>query len=494
MKETKSTKHLTLYWVLLFVIAIVLGIIELGNLHQLCYLDTTIIWTQYIAPFSQEISANFINLYVSQISTTFLVTAFLSFLGGSDTPIYWTTAMDHKLVHPKGSSIRDFTSYSFCTLIISLVALVCKASLSFLFSFLLNIWFLAAITWRMIVTFYDRDSVKKELIEEFMKMEPKVQQEHLRTIEENMIKAAHNHEIDYLKESVNFIDKYVIDITPNEFKKELYQQMIRFIRIIPYQFTELRLDIFKSICDRIVPNDLLVEEDQTDKVQFEKQLNTFKEHLASTLQKQEIHEYSNYDTLELRELVIHLLEENIEHQTLSKNTSLRALNILIALQLFDIEKYFFDEIVFFYTNQFDGNITIDLSRFFSEYIYLLEKAYKNYKATNSYAQTIVNLCELLNHGLSTLEQMYPAHHKDIQKIYFYSKDAETIFTSLCNNDVLFVDDYNIYQGLTDACAYTQTLDQAKKDIFKSLLNNSNKLEENEKRYIIDTFLTKTKAE
>lgn len=167
--------------------------------------------THFIAKFLDLIKENYINLYISQISTTFLVTAFLSFLSDKDDPVYWTTAMDHKLIYPKGVSLRDITFYSLFTLVLSLVAILIQASGSLLVFFVFNILLLATITCRMILTFFARDQIKDELKKDFAKMTEAEQKGHLLTMQENMIRAAHNHDVSYMRECVEFLDSIASD-------------------------------------------------------------------------------------------------------------------------------------------------------------------------------------------------------------------------------------------------------------------------------------------
>lgn len=183
------------------------------------------------AKLASEIKENFVNLYISQISTTFLVTAFLSLLGDRDAAVYWTTAMDYKLVHPKGSGLKDFTLYSFYTLGISFIAMYIQIEWCFLFSFLINIAFLIIITWRMIIVFYNRDGIKKELKKQFEQESEEQQQEYLHMMEESMVRAAHNHNVEYLRECKEFLEDFITDDEAKELRED-EQEVISLIGIL----------------------------------------------------------------------------------------------------------------------------------------------------------------------------------------------------------------------------------------------------------------------
>ena len=219
-KRRFLSKRTVFTWVCLFALCVLFIVFELGRYYQPLGLNRLPLWGQVIVPLSDLVDDNFINLFISQISTTFLVTAFLSFLGDKNAQIYWTTAMDHKLVHPKGSSLMDLASYSFCTLPISLLAILLQAKLCFFCSFLINIWVLVVITWRMIMTFYSRKQIKDELQELFRQESPQKQQENLRAMEENMVRAAHDHDIEYLRECKEFLEEFISSEDAEAFKAE----------------------------------------------------------------------------------------------------------------------------------------------------------------------------------------------------------------------------------------------------------------------------------
>lgn len=219
-KRRFLSKRTVFTWVCLFALCVLFIVLELGRFYQPLGLNRLPLWGQVIVPLSGLVDNNFINLFISQISTTFLVTAFLSFLGDKNAQIYWTTAMDHKLVHPKGSSLMDLASYSFCTLPISLLAILLQAKLCFFCSFLINIWVLVVITWRMIMTFYSRKQIKDELQELFRQESPQKQQENLRAMEENMVRAAHDHDIEYLRECKEFLEEFISSEDAEAFKAE----------------------------------------------------------------------------------------------------------------------------------------------------------------------------------------------------------------------------------------------------------------------------------
>ena len=149
--------------VLLLFVSVVLMMLELSENNPFTGVGDLFLWKSFVEPFIQDVKVNFLNLYISQISTTFLVTVFLSMLGDKDTELYWTSTVKYKLINPKGSSLIDFTLYSFCTLAISFFAIVFQAKWCFIFSFLVNVYFLIVITWRMIVALFGREKIKKEL-------------------------------------------------------------------------------------------------------------------------------------------------------------------------------------------------------------------------------------------------------------------------------------------------------------------------------------------
>lgn len=257
-RAVNITKHTVFYWSLLLAVSGALLALELLGVHRYFAFVNTGFWQNVIVPFCRDLDANFINLYVSQISTTFLVTAFLSFLGGKEDPIYWTSAMEYKLINPKGTSLRDITWYCLGTLVTSLVAVFFRAVLMFVFSFGINLIGLSVITCRMILAFFAREEIKKQLQQDFIKADDVQKQLMFEGMEEHIVRAAHNHDVGYLRECVDFFrqleEKQAVEFTTTHFERLQW-----FFQVIPDQLAEVRWGIFVRLCTLMDIDDLVGE-------------------------------------------------------------------------------------------------------------------------------------------------------------------------------------------------------------------------------------------
>lgn len=79
-----------------------------------------VILNNYLIPILNMITNSRIDIFLSQLSTSFLVTSLLSFLGSKGQTIYWQDIIDFKLVKPKNRGFKDYTKYCFILVLCSL--------------------------------------------------------------------------------------------------------------------------------------------------------------------------------------------------------------------------------------------------------------------------------------------------------------------------------------------------------------------------------------
>ena len=128
------------------------------------YLHPTIDkFIQSTLSFDLILNGSIVDIFLAQVSVSFIVTSLFSFLGDTGKPVYWTNTKEYFLIEPEHLGMKDYVSYCFTTLFISLVALVFRGSFSLFFSFIANVIFLILLSFTLIRMNYERKFVKDKL-------------------------------------------------------------------------------------------------------------------------------------------------------------------------------------------------------------------------------------------------------------------------------------------------------------------------------------------
>lgn len=110
-----------------------------------------------------------VDVFISQVSVTFLVISFLAILGGKRETVLWADIVRYKLVSPKFFSFRTITWYCLATLVVSLIALVCSCPWLLIIFYILDVVLLAVLTIKMIQVYFDKDGIKAKLKDSYKK-------------------------------------------------------------------------------------------------------------------------------------------------------------------------------------------------------------------------------------------------------------------------------------------------------------------------------------
>lgn len=109
-----------------------------------------------------------IDLYVSQLSLTFITITVTSNLSDGSNIIYWVNLVEKKLIEPKWMCFHSLTVYSFVTILYSTLSVIMNRTLGVFMFFILNIIVLSVLTFSMMGVYYNRDVKKNNLKDIFM--------------------------------------------------------------------------------------------------------------------------------------------------------------------------------------------------------------------------------------------------------------------------------------------------------------------------------------
>jgi len=110
-----------------------------------------------------------VDLFLTQISVSFIAITITSVLSSKDELVYWANLVEEILVYPKHSSFESVTDYCFFSVIGSFVCVIIKEPIALLVFFAFNIISLATLAYKMLTIYFDKDKLKKRLQREFDK-------------------------------------------------------------------------------------------------------------------------------------------------------------------------------------------------------------------------------------------------------------------------------------------------------------------------------------
>lgn len=462
------------YWLGLIIISATLAIAELViKASGICFEGFPFLQNFFI-PFRASIRDNFFDLLISQISTTFLVTSFLSFLSGNDTPIYWTTAMQHKLITPKGTSIRDIAWYCIGTLIISLVTMFFDVAFAFLFSFVTNIVGLTIITARMILAFFAKDQIKYELLEEFKSYSYGVQQDKITNMEEHAVVAAQNHDIGYLRDNLEFLR---LTKSPHA-----NRALVRFCELVPRDFFDLFADAVLVYCEK---NNMLYVRNVYYNVETVEQGFCAEIEARKIVPPLESHkEFSVFQNNEsMRRCIRKFLHEDIAGDLLIPEKRASLLRMFDALTILQIKTHRLcradDEVL--YANS-------DLPYYFKDYVYLIKAAFDAQRNLTPYISSLKAMQSAIIGGFRKANELGFDTPKTLafenDKPCLYSWNSTQILYRCVPSQNSFHEDPALYDFLKDVYNYTEPLTETQWHKLRSTIDDAYMLSEDEKRLLI----------
>lgn len=145
------------------IIDIVIGILAIGIFFALySYFEYAILLL--LNDFIIKLTfSDYLNLVITQFSTTFLIVSLLSLLSVKGQYIYWEEAVEYKIILPRHFNFISSSIYAFLTLLGSLLALLLEKDILVIIFFLLNTLILTFLTFRMTSIFFDRDAILRKL-------------------------------------------------------------------------------------------------------------------------------------------------------------------------------------------------------------------------------------------------------------------------------------------------------------------------------------------
>lgn len=165
MKENKSVRQNQNYKIFEIVFAALL----VGLVLFLGMQYVTRLVPDFVDKLDVLIGDNYMDIYLSQLSLTFITITITSSLSDNSNIIYWENIAEKKLIRPFWTCFLSYTIYSFVTILYATVAyFVMEEHLSFLVFFFVDVLVLVLLTLNMVDVYYNRDAKKKKLEKEFI--------------------------------------------------------------------------------------------------------------------------------------------------------------------------------------------------------------------------------------------------------------------------------------------------------------------------------------
>ena len=194
------------------------------------------------------------DLYVTQISVTFIVVSLSSVFSGDSPKVYWTDITTYQLINPVLTNFIALTAYLFSTLLLSTIFIL-GGSEYLLISFGLSIIAMSILSFRMVGAYFGHASIKKKLQALYLNEKNDAAHDSKKAkILENTLQSITANESELLKENVELllldkdydsylhIVKFCIDANPAMLESvvlsfpeacesdKVYKQYICFIR------------------------------------------------------------------------------------------------------------------------------------------------------------------------------------------------------------------------------------------------------------------------
>ena len=142
-------------------------------------------WNAYFSEVIAGISNHRVDIYLSQLSLTFITISLMSIFSDSNAIIYWENIVKRTLIEPPASCFKAYFSYSFIYLLFSTVVLVLRNDVGIGVFFVFNILCLFDLSRIMINCYYDPKRKKKKVVKDFIKKIEKANIESLQRNPEN---------------------------------------------------------------------------------------------------------------------------------------------------------------------------------------------------------------------------------------------------------------------------------------------------------------------
>lgn len=177
------------------------------------------------------------DLFVTQITSSFMIASFTSLLSTRSITVFWKDAMQELFVYPKHGNLMVITVYCVALVTANIVMYLLNWGISFIVGFILNIGCLGYIVAKMLTVYFDIDKIKNRLYDHYVGEEKRgnitecqhnielLQEKVLKEIDEKEYSDAANNAAFLLK--IGEIDKYLELIPRDETNAIAFARFVR---------------------------------------------------------------------------------------------------------------------------------------------------------------------------------------------------------------------------------------------------------------------------
>lgn len=142
-----------------------------------------------------------------QISSTFLILSFLSFLTSRDDYILWLDTMSHKFIYPQYFNFVDTSVYAFTAMLFSLAAHLCGAEYLMFVFFIIGISILIKMTFKMINVFFNRNGLLVEIEQLYFDADLDDKKKYISDLYQNSVHVIEQNDCKKIQENFSFLAK-----------------------------------------------------------------------------------------------------------------------------------------------------------------------------------------------------------------------------------------------------------------------------------------------
>ena len=205
-----------------------------------------------IYSFLNKVSDYRIDIFLSQLSMSFLVTSLLSVLGNKGEPIYWQDIIEYKLVKPENLGFKHYTIYCFILVLLSLIFTVFDWPEILCISYVFNMIFLMLMTLKMVGIYYDKESIKKEIRNEYNNSSFEEKSRKIENLFQFTAVALQEKNYNIVKENVKFL-----------LEENNTEKVFDILQLISYDQTVLFVEIAKIVRKQCKDKELFIKLNDT---------------------------------------------------------------------------------------------------------------------------------------------------------------------------------------------------------------------------------------
>ena len=159
---------------------------------------------------------SYTDIFVGQISLSFIVPSLLTVLGDKSETVLWQNIIKYKLIEPQNRSFKDIINYIFASVLFSFISILLNNPFMLSFYFSWNIFCLMWMTSKMVDVYFDKDDIRKEIIACFEKDTDEEKRNKIATLLEYTFSYIDANKYTLVEDSITFING-----RRNEYMEEL---------------------------------------------------------------------------------------------------------------------------------------------------------------------------------------------------------------------------------------------------------------------------------